>query len=312
MKEKTKRPALGRGLKALLPGNEESVPLKAPSIPQEKDLIKYEKDELLRVNINIVRPSPTQPRQALDEDLLEELASSIREKGLLNPIIVRKTEEGIFHIIAGERRWRACGKAGMTTIPVIVKETTELEAFELALIENIQREDLSPLDEAESYKHILTMGNTSQEDVAKRVGKQRSTVTNSLRLLLLPGEVKTMLRNGSLTAGHARALLSLKDESRMIDTAEKVVKKGMSVRATEKLVKDSENTPKSRKKKESSGPYREIEDTLRKSLGTRVKFHPKTKSRGSISIEYYSLDQLEQLMKIFQSGDNDGDSDSEW
>lgn len=315
MTEKSKRPALGRGLKALLPQKEAEAPapapLKVPSIPADEEITKVETGELLHVNINIVRPTPTQPRRALDEDKLNELAESIREKGLLNPIIVRRTEDGIYWIIAGERRWRACGIAGLTRVPVIVKEADELEAFELALIENIQREDLSPLEEAESYRHLLVTGSLSQEEVAKRVGKNRSTVANSLRLLLLPTEVKDLMDAHSITAGHARAILALENETRMIEAARKVASAQMSVRATEKLVKKLSSAPATRKKKDKATQFREIEDNLRKNLGTRVKLQPKTKTKGTITIDYYTLDQLDQLIRLLSGEANDGNSDSE-
>ncbi|MGM0596709.1 MAG: ParB/RepB/Spo0J family partition protein [Myxococcota bacterium] len=301
-----KRKALGRGLSSLLPEIKSSN-----NISSEKRKVKPGKvnkskstddgfDDYREISINSLEPSSKQPRRAMDNRHLEELTDSIREKGVLNPIIVRQksTNSSKYIIIAGERRWRASRRAGLTKIPVIVKTTDELESFELALIENIQREDLSPLDEAVSYEHLMVTTGCHQDELARRVGKSRSAVANSLRLLRLPREVKTMLDEGKLTVGHARALLSLKNEDDMVKVAVRVVKEGISVRDVEKIVRKGTSTSKKRRKKKKLNPQlKQIEDRLRTSLGTKVKIKTKSKEKGSVSIEYYSLEQLDDIIK---------------
>ncbi|MDA3863768.1 MAG: ParB/RepB/Spo0J family partition protein [Deltaproteobacteria bacterium] len=299
-----KRKALGRGLSSLLPEKKSSTKIRSEKIKIKPEKIDKSRDEVLddyrEISINSLEPSSKQPRRAMDNKHLEELTDSIREKGVLSPIIVREksSRSSKYIIIAGERRWRASRRAGLTKIPVIVKTTDELESFELALIENIQREDLSALDEAVSYEHLMVTTGCHQEELARRVGKSRSSVANSLRLLRLPREVKTMLNTGKLTVGHARALLSFKSEDDMVKVAARVIKEGLSVRDVEKIVrKGAPTSKKSRKKKKLSPQLKQIEDHLRTSLGTKVKIKTKSKEKGSVSIEYYSLEQLDDIIK---------------
>ncbi len=302
---KPPKKALGRGLSALIPDRKnqaESPP--APVIPDERELLEAQPDEnLLWVNINVVHPSELQPRTAMDEARLEELTESIREKGLLSPPIVRADGSGGYVIIAGERRWHACRRAGLTRIPVIVKEADELEAFELALVENIQREDLSPLEEAESYRYLIASRGYQHEEVAQRVGKQRSTVTNALRLLRLPSRVKQWLSERKLSVGHAVAILGLESEAEMEEVAATVIEKGLSVRATEKLVQGRKNPKPPKKRPEPPRSLAELQDRIQSNLGTRVKIRARSAEKGSITIEYYTLDQFEALYRFLTRED---------
>jgi len=294
---KTKK-ALGRGLSALIPDRKNPAAAPPPPvIPDEQEMLQAQPDEkLLWVNINTVHPSELQPRTAMDEARLEELTESIREKGLLSPLIVRADANG-YVIIAGERRWHACRRAGLTRIPVIVKEADELEAFELALVENIQREDLSPLEEAESYRYLIASRGYQHEEVAQRVGKQRSTVTNALRLLRLPDRVKQWLSERKLSVGHAVAILGLESEADMEEVASAVIEKGLSVRATEKLVQGRKN-PKTPRKSAEPPQLSELQDRIQSTLGTRVRIRARSAEKGSITIEYYTLDQFEALYRF--------------
>src|SRR5438105_4100397 len=213
-----KRPALGRGLGALIPGG-------SPA----------ERKGILHLGIEEIRPQRNQPRRHFDQAHIEELAESIRSKGVLLPLIVRRIAEG-YALVAGERRWRAAQKAGLREVPVMVREVSEKEAFELALIENIQREDLNPVEEAEAYKRLIEEHGLTQEELAARVGKERSTVANALRLLRLPEAIKQAIVAGQLSMGHARALLAISDESDLRRAAEKTIAENLSVRAVEPLV----------------------------------------------------------------------------
>ncbi|MBU1240294.1 ParB/RepB/Spo0J family partition protein [Myxococcota bacterium] len=313
MAAKTKNKALGRGLSALLPASTKVAPAqKAASSPRETsgDLSPEETQSLTFIPITQVKPAPNQPRKALDEERLEELTESIREKGILSPIIVRELAANEYGIIAGERRWRAAGRAGITRIPVIIKEADELEAFELALIENIQRSDLSALEEAFSYNHLMNSRGYHQEVVAQKVGKKRSTIANALRLLRLPEPVKKLLEDNVLSTGHARALLGLSSESEIVDVAHDVVKRQLSVRETEKLVQAERKTPQTRRKKPQNSGLRVVEDRLRLSLGTKVKLREKSNGKGSITIDYYTLEQLDAIIERLILENDDGPKDS--
>ena len=298
-KKPAPKKALGRGLSALIPDKKsQAAPPPPPVIPDDQEIHAAQPSEsLLWVNINVVHPSEVQPRTAIDEARLEELTESIREKGLLSPLIVRTDGAGGYIIIAGERRWRACRRAGLTRVPVLLKETDELEAFELALVENIQREDLSPLEEAESYRHLITSRNYQHDEVAQRVGKQRSTVTNALRLLRLPSDVKNLLGEKRISVGHAVALLGLEDEAEMLDAATQVIQKGLSVRATEKLVQLKKAKKEPKKRPAPPASLTELQDRLQTTLGTRVKIKARSSEKGSITIDYYTLDQFEALYR---------------
>jgi len=258
-------------------------------------------NEIVSLKISQIEPNRNQPRRSFDEDALQELADSISEHGVLQPILVRPQIYGGYQIVAGERRYRASRIAGLTEIPAIVRELSDSETMQIALIENLQRKDLNALEEAKGYKTLIDEYGFSQEDVARTVGKSRPAVANTLRLLGLPDDVKDMLEDGRLSAGHARALLSIEDKDNVTQTAKQVVKDGLSVRETEKLAKKaaSENVAKKPKKK-SSVPtlYREAELSLSEHLGTKVSVvENKKKGGGTLCIEFYDPSELFTLTK---------------
>jgi len=289
-----KRQALGKGLGAL-------IPQKKSDATPEGDGGK--KRGVMSVPIEDVRPNRQQPRKTFDDATLLELAESIKTHGLMQPVLVRRRGSG-FEIIAGERRWRACQKAGLKDIEVIVKDLAEADVFEWALIENIQREDLNPIEEAEAYRRLLDASKMTQEQLAHRVSKDRSTIANSLRLLKLPDEVRRQVIAGALSMGHARALLSLESTDQMVKMAREVVKKGLSVRDVERMVRAL------RKAAEGAhgvpdDPYAElpggkaavsrVTDELVRALGTKVRIVPNG-GRGKIEIDFSSADELDRLI----------------
>ena len=279
----TKRIALGKGLGALLP-----------------ELGQAEPKTLLYCGIEEILPNRSQPRKHFDETKLQELAESIKEKGILEPLIVRRTEQG-YELIVGERRWRAAQKAGLKQVPVLVKEAQRREALEISLIENLQREDLNPIEEAQAFKQLIEEFNISQEDLSKRVGKDRTTVNNTLRLLKLPMEVRDHLLQDRITSGHARAILSLDNRERQKELCDLIIKRGLSVREAEAMAKRwSEKSKKSvapaKNKGDLESQLSSLQDSMRKYLGTRVHISQKGK-RGKIEIEYYSLEDLERIVE---------------
>jgi ParB family chromosome partitioning protein len=274
--------ALGKGLGALIPD------LSALDETERKSL------GIMEVELDKIIPNEYQPRKVFDEAKLQELAASIKEQGVIQPIIVHRAGSG-FQLIAGERRWRASRLAGLKTIPALVKEATKREILEMALIENIQREDLNPLEAAEAYKRLQDEFKLTQDDLAKRVGKERSTVTNFLRLLGLPKEVKQELISGALSMGHAKALLSLERVREQIQAAALIVKKGLSVREAEALAHALKSPPKE-KKARLSHELKSVEERLRKALGTKVSIVSKAKG-GRIVIEYYSAEELDRILE---------------
>ena len=291
---------LGKGLDALIPSgmNEKSVSNKE----KEKKNASSEKTggETL-VNITKVEPNREQPRKNFDEDALEELADSIKQFGLLQPILVqdRKT---YYEIIAGERRWRAAKKAGLKEVPVIIKNLTEQEIVEIALIENIQREDLNPIEEAQAYKRLLTEFNLKQDEVAERVAKSRTAVTNSMRLLKLCDDVQQMIIDGMISTGHARALISIEDSEQQYQIAQQIFDEKLSVRDVEKLVKNLHKPVKSSKKstddKTMEAIYLDIEEKLKQRLSTKVTVTSKGEGAGKIEIEFYNHEDLDRLMDL--------------
>jgi ParB family chromosome partitioning protein len=274
--------ALGKGLGALIPDL---------SALDEKDRKAL---GILELELDKIIPNEYQPRKVFNDDKLKELAASIKEQGVIQPIIVHKAGSG-YQLIAGERRWRASRMAGLKTIPALVKEATKREFLEMALIENIQREDLNPLEAAEAYKRLQDEFKLTQEDLAKRVGKERSTVTNFLRILGLPREVKNELASGTLSMGHAKALLSLERVRDQIQVAALIVKKGLSVREAEALAVRLKNPPHEKKARQSH-ELKAVEEKLMKSLGTKVSITAKAKG-GRIVIEYYSNDELDRILE---------------
>jgi ParB family transcriptional regulator, chromosome partitioning protein len=273
-----KKVILGRGLDAL--------------IPTEREGYGY-----MLLGIEEMRPNMFQPRKDFDEEGIEELASSIQEKGIIQPLIVRKTENG-YEIIAGERRWRAAQKVGLTKVPVIIKDVSDREVLELALVENLQREDLNPVEEATAYEQLIEDFGLTHEEISKRIGKERSTITNQLRLLKLPDEVKQSLIRGEITAGHARAILSLQSYSKSKEVLESIKREKLSVRKTEKLVQKLSEEKEQTVKLHDIDPYIDhLTDELKRTLGTQVKIIDKG-GKGKIEVEYYSKDELERLIEI--------------
>ncbi len=274
------RKALGRGLEAL--------------IPKTKKLT--DSSGIMQVPIEDIFPGKMQPRKDFDEKSLKDLASSIKEKGILQPPIVQSKNDG-YELIAGERRWRAAQIAGLSKIPVIIKDLSGSEALEVALIENIQRKDLNPIEEASVYKRLIDDFNLTQETLSKRVGKDRSSLANYLRLLKLPRLIKQDLVNGALSMGHARALLALFLPGKLFEVRDSVVKKGLSVRATEALIKRMNNPQKKPDKKSKNVFIVDLENKLQKSFGTRVKIKTSNKG-GKIEISFFSNNDLNRIIKI--------------
>lgn len=284
---------LGKGLDSLIPNTIGEAKEKKES----KEKVENKNPETM-VKLSMVEPNGEQPRKNFDEDSLLELAESIKQFGLLQPIIVQDRKNH-YEIIAGERRWRAAKMAGLKEIPVIIKNLTNQEIVEISLIENIQREDLNPIEEAQAYKRLLEEFNLKQDEVAERVSKSRTAVTNSMRLLKLCNEVQQMVVNEMISTGHARALLSIEDPEEQYMIAQKVFDEKMSVREVEKLVKDLHKPEKAPKKENKSLEviYQNIENRLKESLGTKVSISPKNNGAGKIEIEFYNHDDLDRLME---------------
>lgn len=286
---------LGKGLDALIPNAQ--IPKKTTDEAQ----VSEDKGQELLVRITKVEPNREQPRKNFDEDALQELSDSIRQFGLLQPILVqdRKTH---YEIIAGERRWRAAKLAGLKEVPVIVKNFTEQEIVEISLIENIQREDLNPIEEALAYKRLLTEFKLTQDEVAERVSKSRTTVTNSMRLLKLDERVQQMIIDDMVTTGHARALIGIEDKNAQYELAQKIFDEKLNVREVEKLVKDIQS-PKAKKEPKKVNAslelvYRELEEKLKQSLGTKVSIQPKENGAGKMEIEFFSHEELERITEV--------------
>ena len=289
--DKQKR-ALGRGLSALIP----------QATPAPKAAEQAQKAGVLKLPIESIHRDKDQPRRYFDEDKLKELTESIKVQGLLQPILVRKDGDG-YRLIAGERRWRASQAAGLKEVPAIVKDVTEVQAFELALVENLQRADLNPIEEAEGYKRLVEEFKLTQEQVSQRVGKERSTVANALRLLALPGDVKEMVADGSLSMGHARALLGVPRLPELQNLAKQVAEKKLSVRDTERLVQQSR--PQGKKDAGKPAPkqspqVKSLVEELQRRLGTKVRLTERSPGKGTIEVDFFSYDDLDRLLKILR------------
>ena len=255
------------------------------------------------LKLNLIEPNSEQPRKNFDEESLQELADSIKQYGILQPLIVQK-KGSHYEIIAGERRWRAAKLAGITDVPVLIREYDKQQTMEIALIENVQRADLNPIEEAQAFQQLIQEFHLTQEEIANRVSKNRATITNSMRLLKLDSRVQDMLAEGKLSSGHARALLGLEDRERQYQVAVKIIEEKLSVRDVEKLVKMMNRPPK--EKKPEKGPdidliYRQVEDKLKSIMGTKVVINQKDKNKGRIEIEYYSQEELERLIELMES-----------
>jgi ParB family chromosome partitioning protein len=282
----TQKKGLGRGLSALIPSAAET---RAESRDQSSTL---------EVVVDRITPSPFQPRRTFDEAKIEELAGSIRNQGIIQPLVVRPKEDG-YELIAGERRWRAAMKAGLARVPVVVRQASDHEALQLALVENLQREDLNPIEEASGYRRLQEEFHWSQEEMAEKVGKSRPAIANSVRLLALPAEVQQEVSAGNLPAGQARALLGLHTEALIVSACRDVIAKGLSTRETEKMVRLLLVGRKRRRGVPLIDPdLKSLVETLQRALGTRVRLLPKARSnKGKIEIEYYALADLERIIE---------------
>lgn len=286
MEPSSKKRGLGKGLGALIP---------------DADLLARTSDQFFYCGIEEIIPNPYQPRQNVRDKAFEDLVESVRERGILQPLLVRSTEDG-YQLIAGERRWRAAQLAGLQRVPVIVKESAEPESFELALIENIQRKDLNSIEEGEAYRRLQQEFGLSQEDIAKKIGKDRSTVANLIRLLKLPEKIRNDLVDDVLSMGHARALLALPDSAVQLQARNTIVKRNLSVRETEQLVQTllkKKKKPKTTSQLDSH--MRAMLDRLIRHFGTKVNINRRGK-RGKVEIEFYSDDDLQRILDLFWKG----------
>lgn len=310
---------LGRGLDALFPdkktaSKENEVKFTAKVEKKTEPAVKVknvkertetprQKKVPMMVKISMVEPNQNQPRKQFDEDALLELTESVKQYGILHPLLVSKKKD-YYEIIAGERRWRAAKLAGLKEVPVIVKEFSEQELVEISLIENIQREDLNAVEEAMAYKRLMDEFHLKQDEIADRVGKSRTAVTNSMRLLKLSAKVQQMLIDEMITAGHARAILAVSDMEKQESLAMRVFDEKLSVRETEKLVKAVLAPPKEKKSHSYSAEdaaYENLEEKMKSIMGTKVLIHRKKNDKGKIEIEYYSRDELERIIDLFES-----------
>ena len=278
---------LGRGLSALIPGAPESTTVETPSGSSPK-----------QVAVDRITTSPFQPRRTFDETKIDELASSIRNQGIIQPLIVRPKNDG-FELIAGERRWRAAMRAGLSHVPVVVRDASDHEAMQIALVENLQREDLNSIEEANGYRRLQEEFHWTQEEMAEKVGKSRPAIANSMRLLTLPSEVQQEIAAGNLPAGQARALLGLHTEPLIISTCREVIAKGLSTRETEKMVRSLLIGRRRRRPVPLLDPdLKSIVEELQRSLGTRVRLLPKARTaKGKVEIEYYTAADLERIVE---------------
>jgi ParB family chromosome partitioning protein len=281
----SRKKGLGKGLGALIP---------------DADLLSRTGEHFFYCEIEEISPNPYQPRHHVRDRALEELVESVREKGVLQPLLVRKAGDG-YQLIAGERRWRAAQMAGLQRVPVIIKESADPEAFELALVENIQRKDLNPVEEAEAYSRLHQEFRLSQEEIAKKIGRDRSTVANVMRLLKVPERIRTDLLEGALSMGHARALLGLPEVSLQVQARDAIIKRGLSVREAERLVRALLKKKRRKTAREEDGDLRPVLDRLIRHFSTRVKIARRGK-RGKIEIEFFSDEDLHRILDLLMQG----------
>lgn len=289
---------LGKGLDSMIPEK-----LVSNNKGKEKEEINVSRETL--IDINKVEPNRGQPRKVFEEDSLQELADSIKQYGVIQPLIVQKKND-YYELIAGERRWRASKIAGLKKVPVVIKEYTPQEVMEIALIENIQREDLNPIEEAMAFQNLMKEYGLKQDELAERVAKSRTAVTNAMRLLKLDSRVQQMLIDDMISVGHARALIPIENGDLQYEAAQKIFDQRLSVRDTEKMVKKMLQAPKeevavTEEVSNDDFIYRDIEDKIRSIVGTKVVIQRKAKNKGKIEIEYYSEDELERLIELFES-----------
>lgn len=297
-----KKTGLGKGLDSLIPNKQNSSKAESKPVKEKETVVKtVVKKEEIKLKITEIEPNREQPRKKFDEDALIELADSIKQFGVLQPLIVQK-RDGYYEIIAGERRWRAAKLAGIKEVPVIIKDFTEQQIVEISLIENIQRENLNPIEEAIAFKRLLTEFHLKQDEVAERVSKSRTAVTNSMRLLKLDERVQQMLIDDMISTGHARALLAVEDKDLQYRLAQRVFDEKLSVRDVEKLMKSFMKEPKTEKQEDKNEfVYQDFAEKMKALLGTKVSINHKSNNQGKIVIDYYSNEELERLLYLFQS-----------
>lgn len=291
------RKGLGKGIDAMISGDN----------TETKQVVKEVIKEVDTIDINKIEPNNNQPRKNFNEDKIHELAESIKQHGLIEPLIVQKGKKGFYTIIAGERRWRAAREAGVKEIPVVVKDYSDQQVMEIALIENIQREDLNAIEEAEAYDRLIRDFNLKQDEVAERVSKSRVAITNSLRLLKLDERVREMIIEDKIKSGHARALLGVSDGDEQYKLAVMIFDNSMSVRETEKMVKkylaDKKKPVKEVREKDTQTEliYKDYEEKLKSVIGTKVNINNKGKGKGKIEIEYFSADEFDRIMTMMMA-----------
>ncbi len=290
---------LGKGLDSLIPDNRTSRQ-KNESTKEKKKEPAVAGETL--VKINMIEPNTKQPRKKFEEDAILELSESIKQYGVLQPLLVQK-KEGYYEIIAGERRWRAAKKAGIKEVPVIIRDYSQQEAVEIALVENIQRENLNPIEEAMAYKTLMKEFSLKQDEIAERVAKSRTAITNSMRLLKLDERVQEMVVEDMISSGHARALLAVEDGEQQFILANKIFDEKLSVRDVEHLIKEMKNPkrPKEKKKMENDFIYHDLEEKMKSIIGTKVNVNRKSNGKGKIEIEYYSDEELERIFEMIMS-----------
>lgn len=303
---------LGKGLGAIfgedvVKENKEETEKKAKAKAEAKAAEEMdEKGRILMLKLDLVQPNKEQPRKTFDEEKINELAESIKNYGVLQPLLVQKNDS-FYEIIAGERRWRAAKAAGLKEVPAVLKEYSKQEAMEISLIENVQRADLNPIEEALGYRQLIDEFGLTQEEIAVRVAKSRTVITNTMRLLKLDEQIQNMLVQGVITSGHARALLSLEDIQMQLKAAKEILDKKLSVRETERLVKRLQKEASGEKKEEKKKDetlaliYQDLEDRMKSVMGTKVSIHNKDKNKGRIEIEYYSEAELERIVEMIES-----------
>lgn len=301
---------LGKGLGAIfgedvVKENKEETEKKAKAEAKAAEEMD-EKGRILMLKLDLVQPNKEQPRKTFDEEKINELAESIKNYGMLQPLLVQKNDS-FYEIIAGERRWRAAKAAGLKEVPAVLKEYSKQEAMEISLIENVQRADLNPIEEALGYRQLIDEFGLTQEEIAVRVAKSRTAITNTMRLLKLDEQIQNMLVQGVITSGHARALLSLEDAQMQLKAAKEILDKKLSVRETERLVKRLQKEASGEKKEEKKKDetlaliYQDLEDRMKSVMGTKVSIHNKDKNKGRIEIEYYSEAELERIVEMIES-----------
>lgn len=303
---------LGKGLGAIfgedvVKESKEEIEKKAKAKAEAKAAEEIdEKGRILMLKLDLVQPNKEQPRKTFDEEKINELAESIKHYGVLQPLLVQKNGS-FYEIIAGERRWRAAKEAGLKEVPAVLKEYSKQEAMEISLIENVQRADLNPIEEALGYRQLIDEFGLTQEEIAVRVAKSRVAITNTMRLLKLDEQIQNMLVQGAITSGHARALLSLDDTELQLKAAKEILDKKLSVRETERLVKRMQKEASGEKKEEKKKDetlalvYQNLEDRMKSVMGTKVSIHNKDKNKGRIEIEYYSEAELERIVEMIES-----------